>query len=186
MVVRGVLMAFAMTAFVLLVRTGIGAVGREPAVPQTPSPGQVEVKLPEPGPAAPVLAPSQMQRPARLTGAAEDEALSLTAEAALGDDGAYGVQVTVTNKAGRGVDLLFNCGSLLWWQGVKSSLDSFRTCPAVYSRMLEAGEQADLEGRLAPDAVLRWDALAVTVRYLPPSGGAGSARTVAAPLQAAP
>lgn len=194
MAVRGVFLAVAIAAVALLARVGAGYPGPEQDDSPARPPSLVELELPVPiqlppgaREALPAPPPPEGEPPAWLAGAAEDDTLALSARAVLGDNGLYRVRVTVTNKARRGVDLLYDCGSLLWWQGVRSSWDPSRTCVAVYSRLLEAGESVELQGSLAPDRVQSWDALAVAVRYLPSAGGgAGSARVVAVPLRAAP
>lgn len=125
------------------------------AVPQIPEPGEPE--RPENG-------SSEPQGP--LGGSAEDDVLSIQAVADRGHDGQIKVAVTVTNKTDQAVDLLFDCGSLFSWVGLKQPGRSAEmTCPAVYSQLLAAKATERRELSLDPNDVADWSKLALHLRY---------------------
>ncbi|HWI63984.1 MAG TPA: hypothetical protein VNT75_19280 [Symbiobacteriaceae bacterium] len=105
--------------------------------------------------------------PAQVTGRNDDGALAFDITATRQPDDSYKVAVILRNKSERGIDLLFNCGSLLWWEGLK--LDPIaaqdRACPDVYSQLLEPGKTHEFEATLATGAVADWQNLTVAVKH---------------------
>jgi len=114
--------------------------GLEPPGLRTPVP--VPADPTPPGEAEPPADPL----PERLRGFAEDEVLRLEVVAERQESGLYRVAATLTNMGGAGVDLVFDCGSLLHlrYPGRALRPDPARMCPAVYSRLFEAGATEQL------------------------------------------
>lgn len=130
-------------------------------VPQVPRPGEAE----KPGSDA-------IEAPAQLNGSVQDDSLAVEAAAAKQPDGTYQVTVKVTNKLDEGIDLLFDCGSLFSWVGMKAPADEGAgfACPTVYSQTLEAKAAEQWELALDPKAVDDWSKLALYLRYELPKG----------------
>ncbi|HYF80426.1 MAG TPA: hypothetical protein VD973_25230, partial [Symbiobacteriaceae bacterium] len=54
----------------------------------------------------------------KVSGEAQDETIALTARGAALPDGSFRVSALITNRSEQGVQLLFNCGSLVFWDGL--------------------------------------------------------------------
>lgn len=122
----------------------------QPELPGKRLPEPPGVRTPVPGPAGPTAPPSGERTgdplPEELRGLAEDDVLRLAVVAVREESGLYRATATLTNKSGSGVDLLFDCGSLLHlrYPGRVLRPDPARICPAVYSRLFEAGATEQL------------------------------------------
>jgi hypothetical protein len=106
--------------------------------------------------------------PPELSGQAGDDRLALEARAQSQPDGGYQVTVTLKNQTDQGLQLRFDCGSLLRWQGLKPvqlAPGETTACPDVYSQLLEAAKTQTIETRLGPEAIGNPSALSVAVRY---------------------
>jgi|GEM_PF-6452539 len=142
---------------------------RVSAVPQLPLPGEPE----QPG-RDPVDEPGS-DLPLELTGHAGDDVLSLGVAAVRENEGTYRVTATLTNKSGHGVDLLFDCGSLLRLRrpGQQPAPDPERTCPAVYSQLLPGGAVQQLELKFDADVLADGGPVRVGVVYETTVNGSG-------------
>jgi hypothetical protein len=124
----------------------------------------------------------------KVSGEAQDETIALTARGAALPDGSFRVSALITNRSEQGVQLLFNCGSLVFWDGLPAPAPGPGTvvaCPDVYSQLLEAGKSHAVDVGLPAGAVADWGSVSLVLRYEAPGagGGAGQVRTLAVPLR---
>ncbi len=101
-------------------------------------------ELPEPGPPENGVRPGD-PLPDELRGFAEDDVLSLEVVAVREEADTYRVRATLTNKSGAGVELLFDCGSLVHVRFPGERPDPGRICPAVHSMLFPAGKTIERE-----------------------------------------
>jgi hypothetical protein len=130
--------------------------------------------------------PGQWDDVRKVSGEGQDEVIALQARGEALPDGGYAVKAVITNRSAQGVELLYNCGSLAFWDGLPSpSTNPDRNCPDVYSRLLEAGQSLDVDASLAPGVVSEWGGPALVVRYEAPGAGTGTGqiRSVSAPVR---
>lgn len=125
----------------------------------------------------------------KIAGEAQDEVITLTARGGARSDGGYSVKALITNRSEQGIQLLYKCGSLVFFDGLPAQQPEPGTvvaCPGVYSQLLEAGKSVEVEANLAPGAVEVWGSVSLVVRYEAPAAGAGTqpqARTLSASLR---
>lgn len=127
-----------------------------------------------------------------VSGEAQDEVIALTARGEALLEGGYSVKALITDRSEQGVNLLFKCGSLVFWDGLPSWSTGPApdvSCPSVYSQLLEAGQSLEVNASLPPGAVHEWGSVSLVVRYEAPGAGASTqtgapeVRTLAVPLR---